>query len=280
VETLVAIILALVTAVLAAGGTYWTTRRNLQVQYDADLRKLRIDAYQDLWARMMVLAKYGRPETLVRQGAVELGEGLKDWYFTVGGIFLSIETRRDYFTLQEAIEAVAHDESGGWRLTQDEDDFLRVLASRLRTGTIRDVGTRETFMFRRDVEPSEIPEAHTFKGGDDRRLKLSWGSRSPSPDRRREDRRRRRGLARGKIDADVAFPNDDRKVRNAHWDVERSLLTVTFADGDGPPRSFLYEDGDLIEGPANWKRRDGPPPSQALTWRREASSDEGDWDRA
>jgi hypothetical protein len=53
------LITALVTFVLTAAGTYITTRRNLQLQFDASLRDLRIEAYKELWKHLKVLAKYG-----------------------------------------------------------------------------------------------------------------------------------------------------------------------------------------------------------------------------
>ena len=149
------VITAIVAAILAAVGTYVTTRRNLQMQFDAHLRELRIGAYQDLWKRLKVLAKYGRTQELDRDQVQALGGDLSKWYFEIGGMFLSKPTRDDYFALQDAIERMlAMDSSGA--LSREEDDFLRLLSSRLRTGMTRDVGTRKTFIFRGDVPLVEL----------------------------------------------------------------------------------------------------------------------------
>ena len=39
--------------------------QDLQIEYDKDLRKRRIDGYMDLWLGMIALAKYPEPEQTV-----------------------------------------------------------------------------------------------------------------------------------------------------------------------------------------------------------------------
>jgi hypothetical protein len=48
------IITAVITFLLTAAATYVTTRRNLQVEYDSDLRKHRIESYKALWAQRLM----------------------------------------------------------------------------------------------------------------------------------------------------------------------------------------------------------------------------------
>jgi len=99
------------------------------------------------------LAKYGRPNALSHTETSDLIAALRTWYFETGGLVLSSDARHDYFALQDALElALARPER---ELGADEDEFLRVLGSRLRTAMTRDVGTRRTFVFRGDPEREE-----------------------------------------------------------------------------------------------------------------------------
>jgi hypothetical protein len=139
------IVTAVVAAVLAAVGTYFTTRRNLEAAFDTSLRDLRIDAYQKLWQNLEPLAKYDRPEALTQDEARKLAGTLRTWYFETGGIFLSHRTRQDYFALLDGLETFTA--AGAEPLDEEDDEFLRVLGSRLRTGMTADVGTRRSFPF-------------------------------------------------------------------------------------------------------------------------------------
>ena len=225
------IITAVVTAILAAVGTYVTTRRNLQIQFDASLREMRIAVYKPLWARLAGLAKYARPEPLSRHEAQELAETLRDWYFETGGLFLSQETRRDYFALHDALEVVPRRASGE-TLSVEDDELLRVLSSRLRTGMTRDVGTRRTFIFREDADRArQVARPHTYvEDGGGRRLRIAprrwqrlpWiGRLIPGPAAQHRGARATRAL--GPIEARVRGrgarsrrPQPDRRARVPH----------------------------------------------------------------
>ena len=122
---------ALVTFVLTGTATYFTTRRNLQLQFDASLRDLRIDVYKKLWEDLSVLAKYARTkERLSTADARSLSAALRRWYFKEGGLFLSEATRGDYFALQDGLELIGrrdrtaegHEDS---LLSDAEFEFLR-----------------------------------------------------------------------------------------------------------------------------------------------------------
>lgn len=253
-------ITGVVTALLAAVGTYYTTRRNLQVQYDADLRRLRIDAYKDLWKRLDALAKYGRPQTLASDDAQALGRSLREWYFEVGGIFLSRQTRSDYFALQDAIEELAPP-STSRAFGKADDDFLRVLGSRLRTGMTRDVGTRQTFMFRGDAETPAPPRRASFRERDGhRRLMLT----TTAPVGRWWPWRWRRQSGAREATIEVS---PDGGAKGAVWNPDRCAF-VLGAD-DAEVRVFLFEDGELTEGPARWRQRPGATGQPASVWLRD-----------
>ena len=159
------LVTAVVTAALAVVGTYFTTRRNLQVTFDTSLRDLRLEAYRELWKDLEPLAKYARPEALTRNEARKLAGTLRTWYFETGGIVLSHRTRQDYFALLDGLENVTAG-VGPKRLGTADDEFLRVLGSRLRTGMTVDVGTRRSFPFQRPApRPSSRSGATSRRAG-------------------------------------------------------------------------------------------------------------------
>jgi hypothetical protein len=142
---LVAIVLAAsigaVSGILSAS---WKTRKDLEAQYDIDLRKRRIDAYRALWKELDVLADYSPPGPLTYEGLQTLSVALRKWYFERGGLFLSLGSRGPYFNLQQALTAISGARDGGaTNLVDDETaTIVKTLGSRLRTSTTDDVATR------------------------------------------------------------------------------------------------------------------------------------------
>jgi hypothetical protein len=260
----ISIITAVVTAVLAVTGTYLTTRRDLQLKFDESLRDLRIGAYKELWEHLGQLAKYGRPEALSKSQAQTLRDSLRAWYFQAGGLVLSNSTRQDYFTMLDGLELVI---SRPENIISDQDDeFLRILGSRLRTAMTRDVGTRRTFVFRGDPEREE-PRLYkrTYKedGGrrtleisPKRRLNLAHLIRFPP-----------KVITLGKPDLTMT----NAKLLRWDWDPARRALTVRVAesdDGDAEERLFLLEDKDryIVDGPTGWSRGEASRRAQSVIW--------------
>jgi hypothetical protein len=261
----ISIITAVVTAVLAVAGTYLTTRRDLQLKFDESLRDLRIGAYKELWEYLGQLAKYGRPETLSKSQAQTLRDSLSTWYFHTGGLVLSNGARQDYFTMLDGLELVI-----GRReniISDQDDEFLRVLGSRLRTAMTRDVGTRRTFIFRGDPEREELRlQKRTYKeDGGNRTLGIS-------PKRRLSLRHLMRFPPRVITSAkpDVTLTN----AKVLDWDPARRALTVRVAagpdGGDAEERLFLLEDKGryIVDGPKGWSRGGAVDRAESVIWRK------------
>lgn len=129
------LVIALVTFVLGGATTYLTTRQSLQMQFDASLRDLRLDAYRALWKELEPLAKYSAPaghSTVPRIRT--LSEALRRWYFEEGGLVLSVATRTDYFALQDGLLQVitsreAVQDGDRQPLTDAEFEFVRCSAA-------------------------------------------------------------------------------------------------------------------------------------------------------
>src|SRR5215218_2930030 len=86
--------------------TAWKSRKDLEAQYDIDLRKQRVEAYKELWKTLEPLAEYFPAGDFTPAVAKQLGQALRRWYFASGGLVLSGDTRAPYFNLQQALEGV------------------------------------------------------------------------------------------------------------------------------------------------------------------------------
>jgi hypothetical protein len=143
--------IALVTALLSAGTTYLALvtkiRRDLEAQYDKDLRDRRLAAYRVLWTLTEPLARYSPAEALTRKGAGPLSERLRKWYFQ-DGLVMSGAAREAYFTLQKKLVAAATAQTG----PLDSKAVEKILegSSRMHAALCGDVGSRRPPMIGTD----------------------------------------------------------------------------------------------------------------------------------
>ena len=142
----------LLTFVLGVIGTYlgvsWKVKRDLEAEYDSDLRKARLAVYQVLWKELEPLAKFSRPAPVTYATLKDLSRSLRSWYFEHGGIYLSESTRDCYFGVQEEIERILgadgiDDNSSLTEVAPDVFERVRKAGSTLRTAMAADVGTRK-----------------------------------------------------------------------------------------------------------------------------------------
>lgn len=131
-------------------GTYLTAilkfRKDLEAEYDKDLRSRRLDVYKTLWNHLQLVARYDRPKPLTLSTLEELTIAMRTWYFNEGGIYLSEPTRAKYFALKEAIRQLLETQNASANQELDKDDSQRILdlASLLRASMTSDVGTRKS----------------------------------------------------------------------------------------------------------------------------------------
>ena len=155
VDLMSAVATALVAALLSAATTYVGLRtkihRDLEAQYDKNLRERRMTAYSALWALTEPLALYSPARKLTGRGARALSERLRHWHFT-SGMVLSAAARTAYFDLQKALttdklaDAAAETEDLEMSLVQP----LQEASSRLRTALSNDVASRRPPMIASD----------------------------------------------------------------------------------------------------------------------------------
>jgi hypothetical protein len=140
-------------ALIAAGITFlttrWQLRRQFDFEYDRQLRERRLAAYSELWHLLEPLSIYER-EPITVETAWAMSARLTRWYYRTGGIVLSVAARDAYFPVQNILSAAGHlplpNDSHVARKTMEE---LKTRASRLRSATTSDVGTRADFLGRR-----------------------------------------------------------------------------------------------------------------------------------
>ena len=128
--------------------TYATARQkfrdDLQAKFNEGLHQSRVTTYQQLWALLEVLAKYARPHPVTPQLLRTLAGNLRKWYFEVGGLFLTDDSRDAYFALQDAI-VIELAKGGADHHELDDDSFeaIRKTGSNLRTSLSSDLRSRK-----------------------------------------------------------------------------------------------------------------------------------------
>ncbi|HEX8129170.1 MAG TPA: hypothetical protein VF527_08725 [Pyrinomonadaceae bacterium] len=161
-------ILPVLTAVVGFFVAYMTTllkfRKDLEAKYDESLRDQRIEVYKELWKLLQPLARYAPPELVTRRRVEQLAIELRRWYFEVGGLFCTDQTRDAYFALQKGIEKAVEETKNEKAETELEPDCakeLRGIGSNLRTSMARDVGTRVKSPLTGDNAPAALRDVKT-----------------------------------------------------------------------------------------------------------------------
>jgi hypothetical protein len=130
---------------LPASSAVWQLRKQREAASIHSLRAERIGSYKELWALLEPLAKYARPKPFTREVAQKLSEDLRTWYFHTGGIYLSENSRKPYFALQDALHQIANtrDTAQPTAALPDKDfERVRRQGSDLRAALAEDLGTR------------------------------------------------------------------------------------------------------------------------------------------
>ena len=126
-------------------------RKDLEAEYDKDLRSRRIEVYKGLWHLLQFLARYDLPESLSPRTLRRLSVAMREWYFEMGGgLYLTEKTRTSYFALKEAIKNVVekHDNVDSKDILDPRDSAeiaeILEMGHELRRLMTQDVGTRQS----------------------------------------------------------------------------------------------------------------------------------------
>jgi hypothetical protein len=138
---------AIVVASMSAWlGKVWSERiarvETLLGKIDIDLRKRRIEVYKELWGATAVFPKWTRAEGVTYEELLKFSQGLRQWYFHRGGMYLSRTTHHDGYTvLQTTIEGILNSHPSGL-LSEKHYDLVREKCSSLRSYLATDIESR------------------------------------------------------------------------------------------------------------------------------------------
>jgi hypothetical protein len=149
--TLLSLLAGLVSGAITAVVTYFATlsksRLDLAIVYDKELRENRLEAYKELWRRLKPLARYSPEAAATYQIVKDTSESMRDWYFDLGGIFLSRESREPYFALKRTMQAIIDDPDLQKEKERAlEDPWIEPLLEQgrvLREALSNDIGSRQ-----------------------------------------------------------------------------------------------------------------------------------------
>jgi hypothetical protein len=132
-------IVGVVGAVLGATVSSWLGARQSVAQ---EIRQLRVASYPTVWRRTSVVSRWPRTD-VTTTNLERLHRDLRLWYYGVGGMAMSANTRKRYGALQELIETMLMGDSDP-STPLDVDLYQAVLdsASAFRTALTEDLQSR------------------------------------------------------------------------------------------------------------------------------------------
>jgi len=111
---------------------------------DLDLREKRINIYKELWKNTDLLPKFPKSKNVTYNDINEFSIKLRDWYFDIGGMFLSSDTHtKGYIPLQESISDLIDQDLNGI-ISDEHYENIRLCCSKLRTLLTNDIVSRKT----------------------------------------------------------------------------------------------------------------------------------------
>lgn len=127
-------------------GKVWGDRiaqaQKLSQVIDIDLRKRRIDVYQELWTSTSILPKWPKAEGVTYEQLLQFSQELRAWYFSKGGMYLSRSTHdKACSPLQPALEELLRTHTSGV-LSDVHYESIRSRCSTLRTALASDIQSR------------------------------------------------------------------------------------------------------------------------------------------
>lgn len=149
-DTLTSVAIGGVAGLVSAVITHWSTRAKIRLDlaaaYDKELQEKRRDVYEKLWALLAPLAKYGREKPVTYAVIDSISSQSRDWYFKVGGIYLTESSRPPYFhwkeQLQHVLDTPGREALANSPIPPAQLEALVQAGSALRTSLSDDIGTK------------------------------------------------------------------------------------------------------------------------------------------
>jgi hypothetical protein len=134
----------------------------LMVQYDTDLRNKRIEAYKGLWMELKPIEFFSLRRNLTTEGVEEVATKLKNWYYDVGGLFMTNDSNSKYLDFNTSVFQITKDVISADRpkpLPDAAQDQIRSKAESIRESLINDVGTRAKLILESSTDSAPRPTA-------------------------------------------------------------------------------------------------------------------------
>ena len=143
----VIVVSALTGAVVTAVAAIIQNILSLRAKFDESLRESRLAAYKPLWKKTKLLPMWPRADNVTYAAIQKLSEDFREWYFDVGGIYLSAQSRKTFENVQkklcEVVESDQAREDENASITGTEYDIVQSKCSALRTELTRDLQSRK-----------------------------------------------------------------------------------------------------------------------------------------
>ena len=117
---------AIVAAIVAHLNAIRKVRQELEIAVETARYGQRVAHYQSLLEKLECLARYPWPDPPSFEKLKEFSLGLKSWYFTAGGLYMTPETREVYFDLQFSVKGLLEKHNNSSFFTPN--DFRNFLA--------------------------------------------------------------------------------------------------------------------------------------------------------
>jgi hypothetical protein len=137
---LTVVVSSLVGGLVAYVGAVVKNTLDMRAKVDESLRDKRVAVYQKLWQTTEILPKWPRRTDVTYEGLTQFSQGLRDWYFREGGMYLSRQARKAYGELQDTIVELGTSKTGP--ITDPVYDEVRDKCSQLRTELTDDILSR------------------------------------------------------------------------------------------------------------------------------------------
>jgi hypothetical protein len=116
---------------------------------DLAVHRSRGEVYKVVWEKTGLLSKWPRRAGVKYSDLRTLSEELRNWYFLVGGLYLSDSARAAYGNLQEALNDPRRPQ-GADNVSDSDYELVQISCSKLRTELTHDLLSRKRmFLFSR-----------------------------------------------------------------------------------------------------------------------------------
>ncbi|RPJ51603.1 MAG: hypothetical protein EHM21_02320 [Chloroflexi bacterium] len=130
-------------AIVTYLGAILKYRKDLELEYNKDLRAKRIDEYRRLWQLTEVFPRYERPQGLFIKDLQCFQTNLQKWYFQQGGLFLSDRSQPAYFAVKKLLQDTIKKCKPEDPVETNTDEEIYQAVRSLRRALAEDVGTRK-----------------------------------------------------------------------------------------------------------------------------------------